>query len=107
MEDFVIVKLVGDEVDIICKLNSDYKRYVTLENGKRVLYLQLIKALYGCLKSALLLYECFTKCLSNMGFKLNNYDQFVANKMIEGKQCTILWYVDDNKISHISSQVVD
>ena len=42
-----------------------------------------------------------------MGFKLNNYDQCVANKMIEGKQCTIIWYVDDNIISHMNSQVDD
>ena len=35
MEDFVIVKLVGNEVDIISKLNPDYKEYVTFENGKR------------------------------------------------------------------------
>ena len=42
-----------------------------------------------------------------MGFKLNKHDQCVANKMIEGSQCTIVWYVDDNKISHVSSRVVD
>ena len=35
MEDFVIVKLVGDEVDIISKLNPDYKEYVAFENGKK------------------------------------------------------------------------
>ena len=27
--------------------------------------------------------------------------------MIEGKQCTICWYVDDNKISHKDQKVVD
>ena len=42
-----------------------------------------------------------------MGFTLNNHDQCVANKMIEGSQCTIVWYVDDNKISHVNSKVVD
>ena len=82
MEDFVVVKLVGDEVDIISNLNSRYREYVTIENGKKVLYLQLVKALYGCIKSALLWYECFTNCLLNMGFKLNKHDQCVANKMI-------------------------
>ena len=35
MEDFVIVKLVGDEVDIIGKLNPEYKEYTTSENAKR------------------------------------------------------------------------
>jgi hypothetical protein len=30
----------------------------------------------------------------------------VANKTINGKQCTIVWYVDDNKISHVEYGVV-
>ena len=42
-----------------------------------------------------------------MGFKLNDHDKCVANKVIEGTQCTIVWYVDDNKISHVNSKVVD
>jgi len=31
------------------------------------------------------------------GFKLNDYGQCVANKAINCKQCTIIWYVDDLK----------
>ena len=31
---------------------------------------------------------------------LNPYNPCVANCMIGGMQCTIAWYVDDNKISH-------
>jgi hypothetical protein len=27
------------------------------------------------------------------------------NKMIEGKQCTILWHVDDIKLSHVDDEV--
>jgi hypothetical protein len=41
-----------------------------------------------------------------MGFELNPYDPCVANMMIEGAQCTIAWFVDDNKISHVSEKVV-
>jgi hypothetical protein len=41
-----------------------------------------------------------------MGFELNPYNTCVANKTINGKQCTIAWYVDDNKISHMEEQVV-
>jgi ketopantoate hydroxymethyltransferase len=41
-----------------------------------------------------------------MGFELNPYDACVANKMINGKQCSIVWYVDDNKISHVDKDVV-
>jgi len=31
----------------------------------------------------------------------------VANKVINDKQCTIRWYVDDNILSHVDSSVVD
>ena len=34
-------------------------------------------------------------------------DWCVANKEINGKQCTIVWHVDDLKISHVDPKVVD
>ena len=34
-----------------------------------------------------------------IGFVLNPYDKCIANKTINGSQCTIVFYVDDNKIS--------
>lgn len=106
MDDFVIMKFVGPSVRILCKLNPTHERCVTTENGVEVLYVRLIKALYGCVKSALLWYELFTNNLKEMGFELNPYDPCVANCMIDGKQCTIAWYVDDTKISHIDPNVV-
>jgi hypothetical protein len=57
-------------------------------------------------KSALLWYELFTGTLQGMGFELNPYDTCVANKIVDKKQCTIAWYVDDNKISHVNPKVV-
>ena len=98
MNDFVLVKINGNET---------FKNYVSIEKGKKSLYLQLTKALYGCMQSALLWYETFKDCLEEMGFKLNPYDPCVANKVIDGNQCTICWYVDDTKISHCDSKVVD
>ena len=41
------------------------------------------------------------------GFVLNPYDACVANKEINGSQCTIIWHVDDLKISHNDPKVVD
>ena len=41
-----------------------------------------------------------------MDFTLNDYDLYVANKVINGKQFTIVWYVGDNKISHEDPDVV-
>jgi hypothetical protein len=48
----------------------------------------------------------YVSTLKNMGFVINPYDKCVANKVKNGKQCTILWYVDDNKTSHADKQVV-
>jgi hypothetical protein len=57
---------------------------------------------------ASLLYYCkFTKSLTEIGFKINPYDPCVANKMIEGKQMTICFHVDDFKLSHCKSKVMD
>jgi hypothetical protein len=105
-EDYTLLKLEGESVDIMCKVCGDYKVFVTREHGKKVLYLRLLKALYGCVMSALLWYELFTGTLKGMGFELNPYDTCVANKVIGGKQCTIAWYVDDNKISNVDPSVV-
>jgi hypothetical protein len=79
MEDFVLSKLVGKAVNIMCQVNPKYEKFVVIENGKKVLNLQLLKALYGCVQSALLRYDLFTNTLVQMGFKLNPYNLCVAN----------------------------
>ncbi len=94
MTDFVLMKFTGESVDILCKLNKENEKYVVIEKGKRVLYVRLDKALYGCVKSALLWYKLFSSALIDMGFVLNPYHPCVANCDIDGKQCTIIWYVD-------------
>ena len=94
-------------VEILCKVNPKYIPFVSSKNGQKTLYLQLLRALYGYIHSALLWYELFLGTLQNIGFKLNLYDRCVANKTINGKQCTIAWYVDNNKRSHVDPKIVD
>ena len=77
-------------VDIIIEVHGMYADYVTInEKGIKVLYLRLRKALYGCVRSALLWYELFASVLEDLGVELNPYDPCVANATIEGSQCTI------------------
>jgi len=40
MEEFVLLKLVGEAVDVMCQVNPKYEKFVVIENGKKVLYLQ-------------------------------------------------------------------
>ena len=102
----VLMRLVGNFVDIMCKVNPEHLKNVTIENGKKVLYMEVLQAIYGCIESALRWYELYSETLSKEGFKINPYDRCVANNIINGKQCTVVWYVDDNKISHEEPKVV-
>jgi hypothetical protein len=71
-----------------------------------ILCVRLGKAMYECVKSALLWYNLFSTTLKEMlGFTLHQYDPWIANKTINGSQCTIVWYVDDTKISHVDPAV--
>ena len=56
------------------ELDPSLAEFVTYENGVKVLYVQLDKALYGCVQSALLWYELYSSTLIDMGFELNPYD---------------------------------
>ena len=47
--DHVIIKLTGESVNIVCKANVEYRKYITSEKVKPVLYMQLLKVLYGCM----------------------------------------------------------
>ena len=37
---------------------------------------------------------------------MNQYDICCMNKMINGKQCTVVWYVNDIKASHVDANVL-
>ena len=57
MDNFVVIKLQGQIVDILCEMKPEYKNLVVYKNGKATVHMQLMKALYGCIKSVLLWYK--------------------------------------------------
>jgi hypothetical protein len=78
-----------------------YIKYITLDaNNQPILYVKLQKALYGCLRSALLFYEKLVRDLTSKGFKISQYGPCVANKLVNGEQFTLTGHVDDIKMSH-------
>jgi hypothetical protein len=68
-----------------------------LENGTKVLYVEVLKATYGALEAALLWYKTFRKDLEDIGFVFNPYNPCVANKKVQGLQQMIVFHVDDLK----------
>lgn len=109
MKEIVIMVYEGEMVDYMVSVNPErYSKFVHVTNsGKKLLYVRLNKALYGCVQSALLWYNLFRDTLEEFGFVVNPHDACVANKVINGNQCTVCWYVDDIMIAHIDQKVVD
>ena len=103
----VLLKLKGDFVDIMCSVNEEFTPHVVYEGKTKVLYMKVLQAIYGCLESAMLWYNLYVTTFKGIGYELNTYVLCVANKIINRKQCTIIWYVDDIKISHVNPAVVD
>ena len=100
-----IMKIRGVLVDILCEIDPTYKDYVITEGKQSILYVHITKALYGMLVSAMLFYKDFRNFLEQDGFVVNPYDPCVANKMVNGKQHTVCWHVDDAKSSHVDPKV--
>jgi hypothetical protein len=104
----VMMQITGVLVDMLIELNPElYGPYVVYEKNRKVLYVQVIRAIYGILEAALLWYKKFRKELEAAGFKFNPYDPCVANRQEKGSQHTLLFHVDDMKSSHTNSRVND
>jgi hypothetical protein len=107
MKGKVMMKLEGVMAEVIIKIDpKKYTKYVAKENGKDLIYVILTEALYGTLQAALLFWQNLSGKLKKWGFKINPYDLCVANKTIDGKQCTVVWHVDDLKILHVDPKAV-
>jgi len=109
IDELIFVKLEGAMALLLVKMDPiKYEPFLTYEHDKPVLYVKLLKALYGTLQAALLFWENLSGLLvDELGFTANPYDPCVVNKIINGKQCTALWHVDDIKMSHVEQDVLE
>ena len=107
-DERVFMKITGVLVDMLVQVDpARYGPYVVYENGRKVLYVQLLRVIYGMIQAALLWYQKFRKDLEGIGFKFNPYDGCVANRTVNKKQHTIRFHVDDLLSSHVDKAVND
>jgi hypothetical protein len=91
MDEIMHMKLEGALVKSLVEINpTKYKKFVKHENGKDIMCVRLKKALNGPLQAALLFWQELIGKLLSWVFVLNPYDNCVANKVINNKQCTII-----------------
>jgi hypothetical protein len=106
-DERVMMKITGVLVGMLVELNPElYGPYVVYEKRK-VLYVQVMRAIYGMLEAAILWYKKFRGELEQKGFKFNPYDPCVANRTERGSQHTLLFHVACLKSSHKDSKVND
>ena len=106
-EDMAIIELVGELVNVLLEIDPEYYEgyYWVDSKGVKHMICQCQNAIYGTMLASLLFYKKFVKVLHKNGFELNPYDPCVANRMVNGHQQTIVWHVDDCKVSHVDQKV--
>ena len=67
----------------------------------------VLRAIYGRIEPALQWYKLYSEILTEKGFELIQHGRCVANRLVNGKQFTFVWYVDDRKLSHMEAKVVE
>ena len=93
-------------VDCLVEMDPNaYSRFVVYENGKKVFYVEILRALYGMLIASLTWYRKLRPDLEGIGFLFDPYDSCVANRVVNGKQQTIRFHVDDILTSHMEAEV--
>ena len=108
IDELIHLRLDGELAELLIKVDASYHKFLTYEGKTPIIYMQLSKALYGTLQAALLFWHKLRGFLvDQLGFTPNPYDQCVVNKIIQGKQCTMGWHVDDIMVSHVDKSVVE
>jgi len=100
----ILVELNKFETRVLCKIDPSYERFV-LKNGKCIVKLK--RPLYGTVMAARLWYEKLSGDLLLLGFEKNIQDECVFNRVVNGKQQTLVVHVDDMLITAENEEAID
>jgi hypothetical protein len=103
------MKIRGQLIDILLEICPGvYTDYVINKGKHKILYVRMLRALYGMLVFSILYLTSFLrKDIEAIGFEVNPYDICVANQTVNRKQQTVTWHVDDLKSSHVNPKSND
>ena len=78
----IIMNIRGKLVEWVMYIDPTmYGPLFVIENGHKLLYLNILRAIYGMLEASLLWYKRFRGELEEIGFIFNEYEPCVANRM--------------------------
>ena len=92
MDELVHIRFTSTIVDLLVQIDAGlYEPYVTYEGKEKVIYVELLKALYSTLCAARLFWEKLSPQLLEEGFTPNPHDSCTVSKMIAMYQHTTLF----------------
>jgi hypothetical protein len=100
----VFMRISKEVSQIMANIDNTFTRYI---NADGTLVVELDRALYGCIESALLWFRELSGFLSKKGFVTNPYDVCVMNKTSKEGTATIGIYVDDILLTCSHSSIAD
>jgi hypothetical protein len=107
-DERVIMKITGVLVELLVNMSPEvYGPYVVMDKHKKVIYVQVLRGLYGMLISGIIWYTKLRNDLEGNKYIFNPYDPCVANKIVRHKRHTIRFHVDDLMCSHKDPKVND
>ena len=71
--------------NIMYEFNLEYCQNIIMERGTQLLYLLLVKSIYGCIQAAFFRYKLYMEKLNKLWFVINPYDKCISNCTINGK----------------------
>ena len=88
----VFMRIQPDIASLLCALDPEFTEFRAPDGS---LVVELDRALYGCIESALLWYTELSTFLHTLGFLPNDSDPCVYNRTVDNVQITVGVYVDD------------
>ena len=85
------------QVDLIIKIAPWFcgPFVTTYKKGETMIIIKFMNAIYGTMVASLIEYKDFLKALKRNVFQLNPYDPCVEHPLVNDKQQTICFHVDD------------
>ena len=107
IKDMETIIVQGTLVYVLVEIAPDlYGPYVSTDRKwVKTLILRFHNAIYGTMVASLLYYKKICKTIKQLGFKINPHDPCISNRTIDYNQKTILWHIDDCKVSHVGPKV--
>jgi hypothetical protein len=100
----VIVKIKGYLAELLLEIAPEvYSKHIYVDKrGIPVIIDKFWNAIYGIMIAGLLYYNKFCTTLGRLDFKPNPYKLCVHNRVVNGKQQTVCFHVDDLKSSELA-----